>query len=67
MLTELSRTEFTTVIGTELLLTTLANDASLSLTTLSCPGPQGRPGLAGPSGLEAEVSTDFALIYHLST
>jgi len=67
MLTELSRIEFTTVIGAEQLLTTLADDISLSLTTLSCPGPQGRPGLAGPSGLEAEVSTDFALIYHLST
>ena len=67
MLTELSRIEFTTVIGTEPLLTTMANDTPLFLTTLSCPGPQGRPGLAGPSGLEAEVSTDFVLIYHLST
>ena len=67
MLTELSRIEFTTVIGAEHLLTTLANDTPLSLTTLSCPGPPGRPGLPGPSGLEAEVSTDFALIYHLST
>ena len=67
MLTELSRIEFTTVIATDHSLTTLVSDAPLSLTTLSCPGPQGRPGLAGPSGLEAEVSTDFALIYHLST
>ena len=67
MLTELSRIEFTTVIGGEQLLMTLANDTPLSLTTLSCPGPQGRPGLPGPSGLEAEVSTDFALMYHLST
>ena len=67
MLTELSRIEFTTVIGADHSLTTLVKDAPLSLTTLSCPGPQGRPGLAGPSGLEADVSTDFALIYHLST
>jgi hypothetical protein len=55
------------VIGAKHLLTTLANDIPLSLTTLSCTGPQGRPGLAGSSGLEAEVSTDFALMYHLST
>jgi hypothetical protein len=67
MLTELSRIEFTTVIGSDQALTTLANNVPVSLTTLSCPGPQGRPGLAGPSGLEAEVSTDFVLIYHLST
>jgi hypothetical protein len=67
MLTELSRIEYTTVIGSEHLLTTLANDAPVSLTMLSCPGPQGRPGTAGASGLDAEVSTDLALIYHLST
>ena len=67
MLTELSRIEFTTVIGSDQVLTTLANNVPVSLTTLSCPGPPGRPGLPGPSGLESEVSTDFALIYHLST
>jgi hypothetical protein len=67
MLTELNRIEYSTVIEANRLLTTLANDTSVSLTTLSCPGPQGLPGIAGPSGLETEVSTDFALIYHLST
>jgi len=67
MLTELNRIEYSTVIEANRLLTTLANDTSVSLTILSAPGPQGLPGLAGPSGLEAEVSTDFALIYHLST
>ena len=67
MLTELHRIEYSTVIEANRFLTTLANDIAVSLTTLYCPGPQGLPGLAGPSGLEAEVSTDFALIYHLST
>lgn len=30
-------------------------------------GEQGVPGAIGPSGLDAEVSTDFSLIYKLST
>ena len=30
-------------------------------------GEQGVRGLTGPSGLDAEVSTDFSLIYKLST
>lgn len=30
-------------------------------------GEQGVPGATGPSGLDAEVSTDFSLIYKLST
>ena len=67
MLTELNRLEYSTVLESNRLLTTLANDISVSLTLLSVPGPQGLPGMAGPSGLEAEVITDFALIYHLST
>lgn len=67
MLTELNRIDYATILEANRLLTTLANDTAVSLTTLACPGPQGLPGLAGPSGLEAEVSTDFALMYHLST
>jgi hypothetical protein len=67
MLTEINRLEYSTVLESNRLLTTLATDISVSLTLLSAPGPQGLPGMAGPSGLEAEVSTDFALIYHLST
>lgn len=30
-------------------------------------GEQGIPGPVGPSGLQAPVSTDFSLIYKLST
>lgn len=30
-------------------------------------GMRGEAGVPGPSGLEAEVSTDFSLIYRLST
>lgn len=30
-------------------------------------GEPGQAGQPGPSGLEAEVSTDFSLIYRLST
>ncbi|MFM2004352.1 MAG: hypothetical protein RLZZ09_7 [Pseudomonadota bacterium] len=67
MVTELSRIEFTTVIAADQLLTSVANDTSVSLTVMSAPGPPGLPGMPGPSGIDAEVSTDFALIYHLST
>ncbi|MFM2005366.1 MAG: hypothetical protein RLZZ09_1021, partial [Pseudomonadota bacterium] len=44
MLTELNRTDYSTVIEANRLLTTLANDTAVSLTILSAPGPQGLPG-----------------------
>jgi hypothetical protein len=70
MYTELTRVEATVVLKNQTLETVLASVQHPVATSLGLVGPQGAPGPPGEpgsSGLEAEVPTDFVLIYRLST